>query len=78
MSAARPTPFRASAVFGRTFHVWFTALPQLLLVAVLVQAPLVALRWWTRDAAAEATLRGATARGTTNHRKRATSPNRTR
>jgi len=62
LSAARPTPFRASAVFGRTFHVWFTALPQLLLVAALVQAPLVALRWWTRDAAAEATLRGATAR----------------
>lgn len=62
MSPARPIPFRASDVFGRTFHTWITALPQLLLVAALVQAPLVALRWWTRDAEAEATLRGAAAR----------------
>jgi hypothetical protein len=62
LSAPRRKRVRVAAIFGGAFRVWFTTLPQLLLVATLANAPLVALRLYARGEAAPDSARGVTAR----------------
>jgi hypothetical protein len=51
-----------SRVVGRTFRIWFRTLPQLLLVTLLAHAPLIAAKYWLRDAGNAGDWRGAVAR----------------
>jgi hypothetical protein len=39
-------PIVASRVIGQMFRVWFASLPQLLLIAAIVYAPLFGLKWF--------------------------------
>jgi hypothetical protein len=62
LSAPRRKRVRVAAIFGGAFRVWFTTLPQLLLVAALAHAPLVALRLYAHGEVSPDTARGVTAR----------------
>ncbi len=44
MSAARRLQIRVADLFGGAFRVWFGSFPQLLFIAALTHAPLIALR----------------------------------
>jgi hypothetical protein len=55
-------PIAVSRVVVRTFTVWVRTLPQLLVVAAIVHAPLVAVKYLLRDSAEADDWRGAIAR----------------
>jgi hypothetical protein len=55
------TTIQASRVVGRTFRVWITSLPQLLIVAAIVHVPRFGVRWFTRGVA-DASLLGQAAK----------------
>lgn len=62
MSAPRRLQVRVADIFGGAFRVWVRSLPQLLLIAALAHAPLIALRIVASGAARPDSWRGVVGR----------------